>query len=56
MDEYESLLVGSNALRFGTRNLMLDGDFIPTARKAQGRRVLFLKEIKEYHRKYEWVS
>jgi polyketide biosynthesis 3-hydroxy-3-methylglutaryl-CoA synthase-like enzyme PksG len=56
MDEYESLLVGSNALRFGTRNLVLDPEFTPKARKAQGRRVLFLKEIKEYHRKYEWVS
>ncbi len=56
MDEYENLLVGSKAVKFGTRNVVLDTDFIPQVRKVQGRPVLFLKEIKEYHRIYEWVS
>lgn len=56
MDEYEDLLVGSNALKFGTRNVVLDSEFLPQARKAQGTPTLFLKEIKEYHRRYEWVS
>jgi polyketide biosynthesis 3-hydroxy-3-methylglutaryl-CoA synthase-like enzyme PksG len=56
MEEYDNLLVGSNALKFGTRNVVLDTSFIPQARKAQGKAVLFLKEIKEYHREYEWVS
>lgn len=56
MDEYDELLVGSNALKFGTRNVVLDTDFIPQARKAQGKEVLFLREIKEFHREYEWVS
>lgn len=56
MDEYENLLVGSNAVKFGTRNVVLDTGFIPQARKAQGRPVLFLKEIKEFRRIYEWVS
>lgn len=56
MDEYDKLLIGSNAVKFGTRNLKLDTDFIPKARSAHGKAVLFLKEIKEYHREYEWVS
>jgi len=56
MDEYESLLVGSNALKFGTRNVVLDPGFIPQARRAHGRPTLFLKEIKDYHRIYEWAA
>ena len=56
MDVYDELLRGSNALKFGTRNLVLDNQFVPEARVAQNKEVLFLKEIKEYHRKYEWVS
>lgn len=56
MDEYDNLLVGSNAVKFGTRNVVLDTDFIPQTRKARGKETLFLKEIKEFHREYEWVS
>lgn len=56
MDEYDNLLVGSNALKFGTRNVVIDTGFVPQARRTQGRPVLFLKEIKEYHRIYEWIS
>lgn len=56
MDEYDELLVGSNAVKFGTRNVVLDSSFIPKARAAHGRPTLFLKEIKEYGRKYEWVQ
>lgn len=56
MKEYENLLVGSNAVKFGTRNVVLDTSFVPNARKALGRETLFLKEIKEFHREYEWVS
>ena len=56
MDDYENVLIGSNAVKFGTRNVVLDSSFIPQARKAHGREILFLKEIKEYHRIYEWVS
>ncbi len=56
MDEYDDLLVGSNAVKFGTRNVVLDPNFIPKARTAHGRPTLFLKEIKEYGRKYEWVQ
>lgn len=56
MEEYDNLLVGSNAVKFGTRNVILDTSFIPQARKAQGKEILFLKEIKEFHRIYEWIS
>jgi polyketide biosynthesis 3-hydroxy-3-methylglutaryl-CoA synthase-like enzyme PksG len=56
MDEYERLLVGSNAVKFGTRNVTLDADFIARARTTIGKPVMFLKQIKEFHRDYEWVG
>jgi polyketide biosynthesis 3-hydroxy-3-methylglutaryl-CoA synthase-like enzyme PksG len=56
MDEYDALLEGSHAVRFGTRNVVPDAGFVPGARHALGRKTLFLKEIKEFHREYEWVS
>jgi polyketide biosynthesis 3-hydroxy-3-methylglutaryl-CoA synthase-like enzyme PksG len=56
VEEYEQVLIKNNDVKFGTRNLILDADFIAPARKAQGKPTLFLKEIKEFHRKYEWVS
>lgn len=55
MDEYERLLVGSNAVKFGTRNVRLDTSFLSRARTRR-EPTLFLKEIKEYHRTYEWVQ
>lgn len=56
MPEYEELLRGNNALKFGTRNLTLDTSFVPRARQALGQPVLYLKAINEFHREYEWVS
>jgi polyketide biosynthesis 3-hydroxy-3-methylglutaryl-CoA synthase-like enzyme PksG len=56
MEEYDRLLVSSNAVKFGTRNVELDTDFIPAARTVHGRPTLFLKRIKEFHREYEFVS
>jgi polyketide biosynthesis 3-hydroxy-3-methylglutaryl-CoA synthase-like enzyme PksG len=56
MQEYDELLVNSSAVKFGTRNAVPNSEFIPQARRAQGRSTLFLKEIKEYHREYEWIS
>ena len=56
MEEYDQLLIGSNAVKFGTRNVKLDLDFIPQAIKTMGEPVLFLKEINEFHREYEWLS
>ena len=55
MEEYDNLLVNSNAVKFGTRNVVLDSDFVPQARTCQGKETLFLKGIKEFHREYEWV-
>lgn len=56
MEEYDQLLIGNNAVRFGTRNAELDAGFVPRARQALGEPVLFLKEISEFHREYEWVE
>ena len=55
MEEYDTLLVNSSAVKFGTRNVVLDGDFIGQARTSQNRETLFLKEIKEFRREYEWI-
>lgn len=56
MSEYEDLLTRSKVLKFGTRNVTLDTQFIERARSAQGKEILFLKQIKEFHREYEWIS
>jgi polyketide biosynthesis 3-hydroxy-3-methylglutaryl-CoA synthase-like enzyme PksG len=55
MEEYDNLLIGSNAVKFGTRNVTLDTSFLSQVRNGHGKKVMFLKEIKEYHREYEWV-
>lgn len=56
MADYEALLVGSRALKFGTRNVVLDPTFLPGARlKRSDRPTLFLSEVREYHREYEWI-
>ncbi len=55
MDEYEALLRGSNAVKFGTRNVTVDRHVIPGALAAcNGKQRLFLREIREFHREYEW--
>lgn len=57
LEQYEAILRGTDAVRFGTRNHRLDAGLMPEARSAvAGSRRLFLKEIKDYHREYEWVS
>jgi len=56
MEEYDNLLVTNNAVKFGTRNVILDTDFIPQARIAQGNKTVFLTEIKEFKRQYECVA
>jgi hypothetical protein len=50
MEEYDRLLVSSNAVKFRTRNVVLDTGFIPEARRAQGKETLFLTQIKEFQR------
>lgn len=57
IEEYESILRGSGAVRFGTRNVQLEQNFMAGARAhGRGRPRLFLTRIKEFHREYEWVS
>ncbi|MEH7132204.1 hydroxymethylglutaryl-CoA synthase family protein [Priestia megaterium] len=56
IDEYETLLMGSGTLKFGTRNTQTDFNLIPEAfNSSQGKGRLFLKEIREFHREYIWV-
>lgn len=57
IDEYESVARGGSLVRFGTRNAQLGDDFLPGAREsARGKGRLFLRQIKEFHREYEWVT
>jgi len=56
MAEYDSTIKQGMAVKFGTRNVTLDPEFIAEARVSASVPRLYLKEIKEYHRLYEWVS
>lgn len=57
MQEYETLLIGNDAVKFGTRNVKLDHQLIPGATTAgNGKSCLYLDNINEYHREYTWVS
>lgn len=55
MEQYDSLLVSNRAVKFGTRNVVLDTDFIPQARSAQGKETFFLTKIKEFQRQYDQI-
>jgi polyketide biosynthesis 3-hydroxy-3-methylglutaryl-CoA synthase-like enzyme PksG len=57
MQEYDSILEGRGAVKFGSRNIEVDPSFLKGARKAnRGTPRLLLNRIKEFHREYEWVS
>jgi polyketide biosynthesis 3-hydroxy-3-methylglutaryl-CoA synthase-like enzyme PksG len=56
MEEYDRLLEKSRELKFGTRNMVPDASFIAEARTTLNQPTLLLKQIKEFHREYEWVS
>lgn len=57
MDEYEELLTGSSAVKFGTRNVKLDYQVVAGAyASSHGKQRLFLDAINEFHREYKWVS
>jgi polyketide biosynthesis 3-hydroxy-3-methylglutaryl-CoA synthase-like enzyme PksG len=56
MDEYDDLLVGSNAVRFGTRNVVLNTDFLAHARRTHGNGTIFLTEIKDFQRHYDHIG
>ena len=56
MDQYEDVLARGDAVRFGTRNVTL-GEHYPTPAPGElPRPTLFLRQIKEYHREYEWIG
>lgn len=55
MKEYDNLLIDSQLVKFGTRNVKLDSSLIQQARKSEIGKIMVLKEIKEFHREYEWV-
>jgi polyketide biosynthesis 3-hydroxy-3-methylglutaryl-CoA synthase-like enzyme PksG len=56
MEEYDNLLKGSGVVKFGTRNVKLDFQSIPGALASfQGKQRLFLEEIREFHREYQWL-
>jgi len=56
MEEYDSMLLGNDAIRFGTRNAELDsGSFASIRASAAGKGYLYLNKIKEFHREYEWL-
>jgi polyketide biosynthesis 3-hydroxy-3-methylglutaryl-CoA synthase-like enzyme PksG len=55
MDEYHAVLTGSAAVRFGTRNVKSDFQLMPGIHESRnGKPLLFLEEIIEFHRKYRW--
>jgi len=57
MEEYETLLRGSSAVKFGTRNMKSDLDLIPGAlTSCQGKDRLILEGINEFHREYRWTT
>jgi polyketide biosynthesis 3-hydroxy-3-methylglutaryl-CoA synthase-like enzyme PksG len=56
MAAYDDLLKGNNALRFGTRDFVVDQSLYAPTRSALGQPVLFLKAINNFHREYEWVQ
>ncbi len=55
-EEYQYVLHQSNAVAFGTRNVTIDKTLFPKVwQQVEGKGRLVLKEIKEFHREYEWV-
>ncbi|MEZ4737576.1 MAG: hydroxymethylglutaryl-CoA synthase family protein [Caldilineaceae bacterium] len=56
MAQYESILHNNYKVAFGTRNVKLDEGPVPEVwERIQGSGLLMLREIKEFHRRYEWV-
>lgn len=57
MEEYERSLHSSSVVRFGTRNAKIDDGLIAGARaRYEGKQHLLLREIKEFHREYQWAA
>lgn len=56
MEDYDRLLAGNHAVKFGTRNVVLDTKFLPQAKNAQGNGTIFLTEIREFQRRYDRIA
>lgn len=57
--EYETLLEEANVIRFGTRDVTVRTDLVPGAWNAQlaaPGQTLVLREIKGFHRQYDWIG
>lgn len=56
IEEYESTFDANTQIKFGTRNYKVKLDEFPEAfGYVEGRNRLVFSEIKDFHRKYEWV-
>lgn len=54
--QYEAILHNNHTVAFGTRDVKLDLGVVPEVRQQfQGDGLLMLREIKAYHRRYEWI-
>jgi polyketide biosynthesis 3-hydroxy-3-methylglutaryl-CoA synthase-like enzyme PksG len=55
MSEYDALLQDSAVVKFGTRNVSLQQHWDAAARMIESTQPrLFLRDIREFHREYEW--
>ena len=57
MAEYDAMLLENAVVRFGTRNVSLDDHWNTIASKRTSDQPrLYLREIREFHRQYEWAA
>jgi len=56
MPEYELILRGGNAIRFGVKDIKLDYDIISNAWSSfKDSKRFVLDRVDSYHRKYRWL-
>ena len=57
MDEYDALLHENAVVKFGTRNVLLQDHWDAAAQmKGSVHPRLYMKQIREFHREYEWAT
>lgn len=57
MQEYDALLLDNAVVRFGTRNVQLQEHWdMVTSRRSTTQPRLYLRQIREFHREYEWAE
>lgn len=63
MSEYETVLAGGRSIAFGTRDAQMDRQIVPAVEQALKNRAqatgqprAVLREIRGYHRRYDWVG